>query len=242
MEPGLAVDPPAASSAFQPKLIYLARRNPALSRRAFVARWRQHGALGMSLPRWRNVARYVHCDVPDLPPPTPGVDSSHDGIGIVWHRSPAARAAHLADTSSRLQMEQDELETFARPIVETCLLARENVLLAPPDPARVPVKLTRFLHAGDGLPALRQAVRDHANMAPRYRELAAADAPVRGHVLNLALPPERGRAWGLACEAVEELWFDDTRAALAAARWFTASPTAPAAITVLTNEVLLYPT
>ena len=47
----------------RPKLIYLARRNPALTREAFVPRWPRHGALGMSLPRWRNIWRYVHCDV-----------------------------------------------------------------------------------------------------------------------------------------------------------------------------------
>jgi len=243
MAPGLPVDAPAAGSEFQPKLIYLARRNPALaSRRDFVARWRQHGALGMSLPRWRNVARYVHCDALDLPPPTPGVDASYDGIGIVWHRSPAARAAHVADTGSRLQMERDELETFARPIVETCLLARERVLLAPQDTARAPVKLTRFLHAGDDPPALRLAAGGPDTVTSRQRELAAAGAPARGHVLNLPLPPERATTWGLACAAIEELWFDDAEAARAAARWFAAATVAPAAIAMITNEVLLYST
>lgn len=47
----------------EPKLIYLARRNPVLTREGFTAKWRQHGALGMSMPQWGNIRRYVHCDV-----------------------------------------------------------------------------------------------------------------------------------------------------------------------------------
>ncbi len=242
-----ATDTQAASASFQPKLIYLARRNPALSRREFVVRWRRHGALGMSLPRWRNVARYVHCDalVPSVP--TPAIDPGPDAIGIVWHRSPAARAAHLADTGSRLQMEQDELETFARPIVETCLLAREHVLLAPPGATAMTlagvnvVKLTRFLQARDDAPSPGAAFTWEF-VDQRHLELAAAGAPVRGHMLDLPLPPERGTAWGLDCAAVEELWFDGLAAAEAAARLLVTDSIAPAATAVLTNEVLLYST
>jgi len=241
MRTGLPVDAPAANDALQPKLIYLARRNPALSRTDFVARWRRHGALGMSRPRWRNIARYVHCDVLDPPAPTPAVDPGYDAIGMVWHRSPAARAAHLADTDSRLQMEQDELETFARPIVETCLLAREHMLLAPPAASATAVKLTRFLQATDDARSPGEAFTPEF-VATRHRELAAAGASVRGHLLDLPLPPERGAAWGLRCAAIEEFWFDGLEAAEAAACRLTADPVAPASVAVLTNEVLLYST
>ena len=242
-----AGDAPATGDPYQPKLIYLARRNPALSRREFVVRWRRHGALGMSLPRWRNVARYVHCDALLPSAPTSAIDPDHDAIGIVWHRSPAARAAHLADTGSRRQMEQDELETFARPIVETCLIARELVLLAPPAATAATiatanaVKLTRFLQATSDAPTPGAAfTREFVGV--RQRELAAAGAPVRGHLLDLPLPPERGTAWGLDCAAVEEFWFDGLAAAEAAARLLATDSSAPAAFAVLTNEVLLYST
>jgi EthD domain len=236
-----AIGTPTTTDAFQPKLIYLARRNPALSRREFVVRWRRHGALGMSLPRWRNVARYVHCDALDPSAPTATIDADHDAIGIVWHRSPAARAAHLADTGSRRQMEQDELETFARPIVETCLLAREHLLLAPPATSATTVKLTRLLRAGDGVPPPGEAFTREF-VATRQRALAAAGAPVRGHVLDVPLPPERGAGWGLCCAAIEEFWFDDLTAAQAAAGALATDPVAPASLALLTNEVLLYTT
>jgi hypothetical protein len=244
MTSGLPVEAPAAGGALQPKLVYLARRNPALSRAAFVARWRKHGALGMSRPRWRNIARYVHCDVLDPPAPTAAVDAGWDAIGLIWHRSIAARAAHLADTDSREQMERDELETFARPIVECCLLARECVLLAPgadtdATATATAIKLTRFLWAGDDPPALDQA-SDPAIAAARRAALAALGAAPRGQVLDLPLPPERGASWGLDCTAVEEWWFEDLTAADRAARWFAATTVAPRATTVLTNEVRLH--
>lgn len=216
---------------FQPKLIYLARRHPAVSREAFTRRWRQHGALGMSRPRWKNIARYVHGDVLD------SID--YDGIGLIWHRSRSARAAHLADTDSRLQMEQDELETFAEPIVNSCLLAREYVLLEPPscsvsadgaaDPDG-PVKLTRFL-----------AAHSPAQSTELRMRLDAAGVALHGHVINRTLPPERGDAWGLRHACVEELWFanldDARRAALVAAG---APGAGIAAVAVLTRDVLLH--
>jgi hypothetical protein len=216
---------------FQPKLIYLARRHPALTREAFTPRWRQHGALGMSRPRWRNIARYVHGDVIDR--------DDCDAIGLIWHRSRAARAAHLADTDSRLQMERDENDTFAEPIVNVCLLAREYVLRGPPampitthghPESNGPVKLTRFL--------LTHAPADATELRLR---LDAAELPLLGHVINLPLPPERGDGWGLRCACVEELWFTNLEDARRAALVAAAAPGSNAGtISVLTREVLLY--
>jgi hypothetical protein len=183
----------------------------------------------MSRPRWRNIARYVHGDVIDR--------DDYDGIGQIWHRSRAARAAHLADTDSRLQMEQDEFETFAEPIVNVCLLAREYVLLGPP-PLGVsttgagepdgPVKLTRFLTS--------HAPGDSTELRLRLDAIGVA---LCGQVINLPLPPERGDTWGLRCACIEELWFasleDARRAALAAASAMHSN-----AIVVLSRDVGLF--
>lgn len=67
----------------QPKLIYLAQRRPDLSREGFVTLWRQHGALGMSRPRWKNIARYAHCDVLDAGADIPGISNDYDGVGLI---------------------------------------------------------------------------------------------------------------------------------------------------------------
>src|SRR5690242_5233128 len=95
----------------RPKLIYLARRHPSIAATDFTARWRRHGALGMSLPRWRNIWRYTQCDVvPWARAPLPSA-SEYDGVGLVWYRSAETRAAHV-DDADRAVMARDELETF----------------------------------------------------------------------------------------------------------------------------------
>jgi hypothetical protein len=179
---------------FQPKLIYLARRHPALDREGFRARWREHARLGMSRPRWTNIARYVHCDIVEPPPALRDRLGDQDGVGIIWHRSPRHRAAHIADTRSRGEMEADEAATFSRPIVEDCLVAREEMMIEPQ--AGATWKLIAFLESARPLPCPATAV---------------------GHVRNLALPPEKGRAWGLESGLVEEFWFESRDAAEQAA-------------------------
>jgi hypothetical protein len=81
----------------RPKLIYLARRHPSIEQASFAARWRQHGRLGMSLPRWRNIWRYAQCDaLPWAASPMP-LAGECDGVGLVWYRSDEARARHVDD-------------------------------------------------------------------------------------------------------------------------------------------------
>lgn len=176
---------------FEPKLIYLTRRHSQLTREGFRTRWRQHASLGMSLPRWSNIARYVHCD---LERPEEGVHSNitdHDGIGFIWHRSPSHRAAHLGDTASKALMEADEAATFARPIVRDCLVAREEMIVRPQEGANW--KLVRFAS-----------------------EPAAIDFPsgATGHVRNHPLAPENGCSWGLDVTTIDEFWFPDKTAAV----------------------------
>jgi hypothetical protein len=211
------------SPDFEPKLIYLTRRHPELTRPAFRARWRQHAALGMSRPRWKNIAQYMHCDVLD--------SGDHDGIGLIWHRSPAHRAAHLADTSSRLDMERDETATFARPIVADCLLARDYVLTPARTALGTALRVFRFLAepAVDTTTALDAA-------AGRACMLAGRGIMTHGHVLNLALPPERPPGWGLRHAQVEEWRCAD----LDAARAVAVALAVPHALAIITNEVPLY--
>lgn len=115
----------------RPKLVYVAQRHPRYTHEAFIRRWRQHAALGMSQPRWRNVVLYLHCDrVDGLPPGVPTIDC--DGVAVVVYRSEQARQAHIADEAARRTMKQDELDTFAQPVANTSLLLREDVERAGP--------------------------------------------------------------------------------------------------------------
>ena len=108
-----------------PKLIYFAERHPDLGPAEFVARWRQHGALGMSLPRWRNILRYAQCD--PAPLALHGLERlACDGVAMVWYRSEATRLAHIADRSGSVT-KADEAETFARPVARFALLTDEVI-------------------------------------------------------------------------------------------------------------------
>lgn len=212
------------ATPIQPKLIYLTRRHPALTRTGFTARWRDHAKLGMSRPRWSNIARYAHCDIADPPPELLDVLSDHDGIGLIWHRSPAHRRAHLADMTSRAEMEADELATFAEPIVRHCLVARESIRVAPPADTVGFVKLTSY-HWSDSIECLEPSA-------------IAGLQGLCGHVVNVPLPPERPAGWWLSCAAVEEYWFESTAAAALGARTMSRAP--GKTILVLSNQVELY--
>jgi hypothetical protein len=214
-----------ASDEFEPKLIYLAKRNPGLSRHDFLKRWRRHGALGMSLPRWKNISRYVHCDA--LHPTTDAavLNDEYDGVGLIWHRSAQARAAHLADTTSRTTMERDELETFSQPIVNACLLAREEVVQRRDLTASSLTKLFYFSTSG---------TQDAAGA------WSADRIESRGHVVNRALAPVGADNRGLNFKVVEEWWFEDADTALRAAVVLESRQRTTEEIVVITNEVLLY--
>ena len=112
----------------RPKLIYFAERRPEMSREAFRARWREHARLGMSMPRWRNIHRYVQCDAVALPglrmPTIPC-----DGVAAVWYRDEEHRLKHIADRSAGPILKRDERETFARPVRAFAVLTEEHPLV-----------------------------------------------------------------------------------------------------------------
>lgn len=97
-----------------PRLYYLARAHPELTDGAFARRWAAHGALGMSLPRWRNVALYLQCDrIAGAP---------WDGVAVVAFRSEEARLAHVADPDGAITR-ADEALCFDRPVSRTACIA-----------------------------------------------------------------------------------------------------------------------
>lgn len=221
-----------------PKLLYLARRNPALTREQFTPRWRQHGALGMSMPRWKNIWRYAHCDVvADLS----GDPQGYDGVGIVWHKSPETRRAHREDSSSQGAMEADEVETFDQLVGNFCVLLQEREVMN--DSGQAPFKLMRFGQRHAAITHDRMVEEFSPAYAAALLKAAGVEARVRAYVQNHAMPSESGRPWGLRYDFIDELWFDsvdDARAAELAARQVAPSFVRETLRVVLTNEVVLY--
>lgn len=182
-----------------PKSIYLARRRADLDRDGFIARWRQHGALGIAQPRWVNVLTYQHADV--VQAVATDSDETGDGVGMIRFRSDTHRDAHVADTASQGRMVADERETFADLIRTRLTICRERTVIDGPETQYLVV---RFVWRG---PHER-----HADFVERWM----ADIAGRTHAVGLAtsrlvvdLPIEEPGDVGLGCDLVEEWWIDD---------------------------------
>jgi len=187
-------------SDIQPKLIYLTCRNVAFTRDDWTCRWREHGALGVSRRRWKNVQRYVHCDL-IYPHGNEGAFlGDHDGVGLIWHRSIEHRNAHFADDEAQAVMEADEVETFAEKISLNCLSAEEQIVVHPAPDATFHL----FCFAWD--------------------DAAFADlSGLRGEVHCTPLLQPSGGRWGLDCKRIGEFWFAERSAAISAAKKLSGS-------------------
>jgi hypothetical protein len=112
------------------KLMYLAKRkNTFSSSEAFRPRWRQHGALAMSLPSWTSSERYLHADVQPSSPA--GRAHEFDGVGVVWiGQLFAADNGSQDGTDDASVILKDELQTFDGPVLPRAFIVDEKVLKA----------------------------------------------------------------------------------------------------------------
>ncbi|MEX0923485.1 MAG: EthD domain-containing protein [Rhodovibrionaceae bacterium] len=220
----------------QPKLIYFAERPPQLDRAGFRARWRAHAKLGMSMPRWRNVARYVHCDSLEMPE-TSLPSAWCDGVAMIWYRSEENRLAHVTDRSAAPRMKRDEQESFARPVREVAVLSEEHVF-KPCEGARYKLFLRVWRKPEQSLEDFRmERLKGHG---PRLLQGMEAEGLCRGYVQNHAraespaasVPPP-------LCDCVEELACDDAAACVALLRPLLDEDAAEVRA-VWTEETLLY--
>ncbi len=111
------------------KLIYLARRKPGLDFDQFVRRWRQHGALGMQQPFWRQALCYVQAE-PILPTPIAGASEDFDAVAYFMLRDATFDEMTGEDNIGSALMAADELETFSAPIPSTSLWVDEETIKA----------------------------------------------------------------------------------------------------------------
>ncbi|MBI1385901.1 MAG: hypothetical protein GC150_13430 [Rhizobiales bacterium] len=187
-----------------PKLIYLAERHPDLTPAGFTTRWREHARLGMSLERWRNVRRYVHCDPLDVTGLAGLPHAAADGVALVWYRSEASRIAHAGESPERAIMRNDERETFARPVREFATLTIEHPIRASQYRSGE-VRVFLFARRRPDLATpdfLARWRRDHGSaLASRL----AATLPSATYIQNQVRTDRAALGLGLDVDAIDEL-------------------------------------
>jgi hypothetical protein len=201
-------------TAAAPKLIYFARRHPRLDADAFKARWRQHGRLGMSLPRWRNVSHYAQCD--RIEPGGDGALASCDGVAVVVFRDEAARLAHAADPDGRLTR-ADEAETFARP-VRDCAVLTECAEIGAGRPGQKILFVAVARSAGTDADAF--AHRWRSELGPELRRAVVKWDPSAGYLQNRVRPDGPN---GAGLDFVAEISCAEVGPAMALVRGFAAA-------------------
>lgn len=196
-----------------PKRLYLARRKPTFTREQFISRWRIHGELAMSFmakQNWENVTAYIHFDPVREAAGVAGASDDYDAIGWIRFKDIEARRRHAQFTEARTVLEPDEDEFFSARVNTTGMVSYEVTLRDGP-----PNGLTKFnfLKRKDGVSVAeftRHWRNDHAQLT-----LDTASSMHR-YAQNYPLPPEKGNAWGMNCDVVEECWFanlDELKAA-----------------------------
>jgi hypothetical protein len=175
------------------KMIYLARRNPALTFEAFPQAWREHAALGRQCRNVQDkivgVTQCVRLD------PAPGLASTEfDGLNLLRLRDRQVAQDIWSDPETLRVMRPDELRVFDRHVRDATLVAQEQVVVDAPAGDWL---LAGFLRAADGV--------DPAALADALERSCAASGAAASlrTVINRAEP--EGPA-GCDFDAVLELW------------------------------------
>lgn len=183
-----------------PKMIYLARRNPATDHAEFLDNWAGHAELSGRFPAIAgNFRRVIQCDAqPENDLPT-GVSTDYDGVNLLTMRTVGGMAGVWQDPAVRDHMEPDELRVFSGYVRDFTIICAEEVILDGPYTERVAL---RFL--------ARRPEVDRKSFVARWsgqggRAVISVGGPLRRIVHDHRLFPAPE---GYDYDGIEELWFD----------------------------------
>ena len=187
------------------KVIYLARRNTALTVDQFPDRWRQHAVLGGTLPSLRgNFAQVAQC-VNMFDRSIVGRASlDYDGVNLLTLTDRSVAMAMNQDAAVLDIMLPDELLTFSTYVRHFSLQCSEQVMREGP---MLPLCLISFLRRGQRVEpgAFREGL-----VAQLGTVAAVANRTVVNHVED--------RMPGYAFDAITESWFSSPAEAASATR------------------------
>lgn len=184
------------------KMIYLARRNPALAPEAFPQAWREHSALGAQCTNVRDkVVQVMQCSRVLDGPALAGASTDYDGVNLLEIRSRQAADDIWSDAETLAVMKPDEPRVFSTYVRHFTLVCEGHAL---DDRPRGRCVVVGFLR--------RSAAATAADWLAA-RDAGAALPGVGRCVWNevVAEPPP-----GYAYDAIVEWWYDTPEAARAA--------------------------
>lgn len=183
------------------KMIYLARRNPALAPEQFAQAWRGHSALGAGCTNVRDkVLSVTQCSRVLEGPPLPGASSEYDGVNLLALRDLQAATDIWNDVETLAIMRPDEPRVFSTYVREFTLVCQERVLR---DAPRGRCCVVGFLRRRHGLSRATFQRAWAAGAAGELKAAALAEAVRVVHNDVHAEPPP-----GYDYDGIVEWWFE----------------------------------
>ena len=185
------------------KMIYLAKRNPALAPEQFSQAWREHSALGAGCTNVRDKVLGVMQCSRVLGHPTPvGCSTDYDGVNLLLLKNREAADDIWSDPETLAIMRPDEPRVFSTYVRHFTLVCEEQV--------RVDVPRGRCMVAGFLKRASSTTEQAWADAAQGARSVP----PGVGRCVwnRVAAPPPPGYDY----DAIVEWWFESPEAACSA--------------------------
>jgi len=185
------------------KMIYLAKRNPALAPEDFPQAWREHSALGRECRNVQDKVKAVRqCSrVLDRPGVPNGASTDYDGVNLLSLRDRQAADDIWSDEETLRIMRPDEPRVFSTYVRDFTLVAHERVLV---EGEETGVCVVLFLRAAPG-----QSCGEGTPGALSGEPWAAATRLVWNGVTG-------ERPGGYEYDAIVEAWFASVEAVAAA--------------------------
>jgi hypothetical protein len=196
----------------QAKMIYLARRNPALAPEDFAQAWREHSALGAGCSNVRDrVLSVSQCSRVLTLPGLAGAANDYDGVNLLLMRDLQSAADIWSDAQTLAIMRPDEPRVFSTYVKDFTLVCSGRVLRQAPAGPRPTHCVQAFLRRRSGFTA-EQFQQRWSTDDKAWQDSPALDAALCiNHNLVLGTPPP-----GFDFDAIAEWWFASESAAIAA--------------------------
>lgn len=189
------------------KMIYLARRNPALAPEQFPQAWREHSALGAKCTNVRDKVRSVtQCSRILEGPLLPGAATDYDGVNLLLLRDLQAATDIWNDAETLAIMRPDEPRVFSTYVRDFTLVCEEQVIK---DVPRSGTCLVGFLRRREDSTAAdwRARLAQAQPVSWMSRGAFAAAGRVVHNAVHLPPPP------GYEYDSICEWWFDSPETA-----------------------------